>query len=288
MIQSMTGFGNSVVTLPHKKVSFQLKSLNSKKFDLYTRIPTEYAKEELVFHKMIAAALSRGKVEFILSVESLSGQTHTMVDKAVVKHYMEDLKQMVDPERTPEYELLRMALSLPNTLRSMEEKVSEQEVKKVQEGLQEALEKINRYRSDEGKALEADLKSCIAEIRDLLEKVEAIDATRIAEKRSKLAESVAALKEQVDQNRFEQELVYYLEKYDINEEKTRLRNHLNYFLETLDEPVSNGKKLGFISQEMGREINTMGSKANHAPLQKLVVQMKEELDKIKEQILNVL
>lgn len=288
MIQSMTGFGNSVVTLPHKKVSFQLKSLNSKKFDLYTRIPTEYAKEELVFHKMIAKALGRGKVEFILSIENLSGQTQTMVDKAVVKHYMEDLKQIVDSKKTPEYELLRMALSLPNTLRSVEEKVSEKEVEKIQKGLEEALKKINQYRSDEGKALEADLKSCVEKIIGLLEKVEAIDATRIAEKRNKLAESVAALKEEVDQNRFEQELVYYLEKYDINEEKTRLRNHLNYFLETLDEPVSNGKKLGFISQEMGREINTMGSKANYAPMQKLVVEMKEELDKIKEQILNVL
>lgn len=289
MIQSMTGFGNSVVNLSNKKISFQLKSLNSKKFDLYTRIPSEYSKEELIFHKMIANALGRGKVEFTLSIESLSGQTTSVIDKAAVEHYMADLKSLVnDAVNTSDAEFLKIAMRLPNTLKSVKEEISKDEVSALKQGLTVALENINQYRSDEGKALEKDFKLRIENITNLLEEVEKIDADRIAEKRNKLKEAIATLKEEVDKNRFEQELVYYIEKYDINEEKTRLKNHLEYFIETLDEPDSNGKKLGFITQEMGREINTLGSKSNHAPMQKLVVQMKDELDKIKEQVLNVL
>lgn len=288
MIQSMTGFGNSVVTLSHKKFSFQLKSLNSKKLDLYTRIPSEYAGEELTFRKMIADALHRGKVEFTLQVENLSGTTFNTIDKAVVKNYMEELKNLVSGEHTPDYELLSIAMQLPNTLKPAEEEVTAEELQVLKKGLAEALENVNQYRNDEGKALEADFRECIKNITHSLDAVEKIDEDRIQEKRDKLREALSALKEEVDQNRFEQELVYYIEKYDINEEKTRLRNHLHYFIETLDFPKSNGRKLGFISQEMGREINTIGSKSNHAPLQKLVVQMKDELDKIKEQILNVL
>lgn len=289
MIQSMTGFGNSVVNLSNKKVSFQLKSLNSKKFDLYTRIPSEYSKEELIFHKMIASALGRGKVEFTLSIESLSGQTSSVIDKAAVQHYMTDLKSLVnDAVNTSDAEFLKIAMRLPNTLKSVKEEISEDEISALKQGLTEALKNINQYRSDEGKALEKDFKLRIKNIANLLEEVEKIDADRIAEKRNKLREAVTTLKEDVDENRFEQELVYYIEKYDINEEKTRLKNHLEYFVEALDEPDSNGKKLGFITQEMGREINTLGSKSNHAPMQKLVVEMKDELDKIKEQVLNVL
>lgn len=287
MIQSMTGFGNSVISLPHKKIKIQLKSLNSKKLDLYVRLPAEYSKEELIFHKMIAEALGRGKVELILSVENLSGEVHSSIDKAVVQNYMEELRKLVSSE-TPDYRLLEMALNLPNTLKSAEEVISEEEISALKKGLTEALKNINHYRTDEGKALERDFKLRIKTISELLKAVDQMDAARIREKRQKLKDAVTELKEDIDQNRFEQELIYYIEKYDIAEEKTRLSNHLDYFSQTLGESVSNGRKLGFISQEIGREINTIGSKSNYAPMQKLVVQMKEELDKIKEQILNVL
>lgn len=286
MIHSMTGFGKSEVSLPDKKITLQLKSLNSKKLDLYVRIPSEYAEKELEFQKIIADKLQRGKIDFSISVENLSGKTSSSIDPAVVKNYIRELKT-IEPSSS-ETELLGMAIRLPNTIKTQEKQINKEELSLLEKGLHKAIENLNQYRKDEGRVLAEDFKTHIAHIENYLEEVEQIDSSRVTEKKQKLTDALLELKEEIDPNRFEQELIYYLEKYDINEEKTRLRNHLNYFMETLNLPSSNGRKLGFISQEMGREINTIGSKSNYAPMQKLVVQMKDELEKIKEQILNVL
>lgn len=287
MIQSMTGFGKSNLSFSDKKITVQLKSLNSKKLDIYSRIPTEYRELELHFQKAISATLERGKVDFTLSVENLFGETATQINAAAVKKYMEDLKS-ITTENPAEVELLKMAISLPDSLQNTEVKITKEEVKALDNALEEALHRLVEYRKDEGRALEADFKLRIQNITNSLKEVEDMDADRIKETRERLRQAVSDLKEEIDENRFEQELIYYLEKYDITEEKTRLSNHLSYFTETLNSSESNGRKLGFISQEMGREINTIGSKSNHAPMQKCVVEMKDELEKIKEQLLNIL
>ncbi len=289
MIQSMTGFGKSVTTHSHKKITIQLKSLNSKKFDLYTRIPSLYREKELQLHKQISKKLSRGKVDFTLSVENAAGDTTTQINHAVVKNYMAELKTLANLKgEEADVQLLKTALSLPDAISTAKEEIEDAEFATITQCLEAALQKLIQYRIDEGKALEKDFKLRIENLETLLKQVETIDPERIQNTRERLASAVAELKENIDKNRFEQELIYYIEKYDITEEKTRLRNHLAYFLETLNAAQSNGRKLGFISQEMGREINTMGSKSNYAPMQKLVVQMKDELEKIKEQLLNVL
>ncbi len=285
MIQSMTGYGKSILQLPSKKISIEIKSLNSKNLDLNARMPSHYREKEMTLRDHLAKALIRGKIDFNLYVE-ISGETTTsVVNEVVVKGYMNQLKNVVDVN---DAELLKMAIRLPDTLTTERDEINEDEFQQILDSVNEALDAIIEYRSDEGKVLETDFKNRINTIADLLMQVETIDTERIAHVRTRLEKAVADLKTDVDANRFEQELIYYLEKYDITEEKVRLKNHLDYFLETLSSSDSNGKKLGFISQEIGREINTIGSKANYAPMQQLVVQMKDELEKIKEQALNVL
>lgn len=288
MIQSMTGFGKSVVTLPNKKITFQLKSLNSKSFDLRVRVPSSYREQELRLRRLISDSLERGKVDFSMDVEQTNEATSTKINHTVVLQYMESLKKVSSTDMFDELELLKMAINLPDALKTTKEEIDKEEFKAIEEGLKEALTSLNTYRSDEGNALEKDFQLRVANLTSLLEEVKAIDANRIENTKQRLQQAVSELKEAVDENRFEQELVYYIEKYDITEEKIRLANHLDYFAETLAAEGSNGKKLNFISQEMGREINTIGSKSNYAPMQKLVVQMKDELGKIKEQSLNVL
>lgn len=288
MIQSMTGFGKSTVDYMDKRISIQLKSLNSKKLDLYARIPAAYHEKELVFNKIITESLDRGKVDFTLNVESISGETSAKLNHAVIKNYMEDLRLVVDNKAVNEVDLLKIAITLPHTLKTEKEEIDEEEIKAIEKGLLEAIENLNRFRSDEGMVLEKDFRLRIKIIAESLDAVATIDPERMEKMRERLNQAISELKENVDENRFEQELIYYLEKFDITEEKTRLKSHLDYFLKTLDAPVSNGRKLGFICQEIGREINTIGSKSNYAPVQKLVVIMKDELEKIKEQILNVL
>ncbi|MCK0161046.1 YicC/YloC family endoribonuclease [Allomuricauda sp. F6463D] len=285
MIQSMTGFGKHVVQLPSKKITIELKSLNSKNLDINARLPQFYREKELELRKIIASALDRGKVDFNLYVEITGEETTAEVNKGVVKNYMEQLADIVQGE---DVKLLEMALRMPDTLKTDKDDIDEEEYTAITEALDKALSKIVEFRNEEGKMLEQDFAMRVKSLNDLLEAVKAMDPERLATVRERLEKAVADLKVDLDANRFEQELIYYLEKYDITEEKVRLANHLQYFETTMNSKDSNGKKLGFISQEIGREINTIGSKANYAPMQQLVVQMKDELEKIKEQMLNVL
>lgn len=285
MIKSMTGFGKHVIQLPAKKITVELKSLNSKNLDINARLPQAYREKELELRKTISESVQRGKVDFSLNVEITGEETTTEVNQGVVKEYMQQLKGIVEGD---DMKLLEMALRLPDTLKTNGGDIDESEFKAIQEAMEKALDAMNNFRASEGKVLEQDFNLRIGNIANLLEQIKSIDPDRLGTIREKLEKAVAELKADVDANRFEQELIYYLEKYDITEEKVRLANHLAYFKSTLDSKDSNGKKLGFISQEIGREINTIGSKANYAPMQQLVVQMKDELEKIKEQMLNVL
>lgn len=285
MIQSMTGFGKSVTQIPNKKITVELKSLNSKNFDLNARIPSQYREKELDLRNIISNSLGRGKVDLSIYVEYTGEQTSTNVNTPVVKNYMDQLRAIVNAS---EVELLKMAIKLPDSLKTERDEIDEEEFNAIEVAVQEALTEINKFRSDEGEALEKDLSLRIANIRQLLEDVIKIDPDRVEAVRERLRKGIEEIKEQADENRFEQEIVYYIEKFDITEEKVRLDNHLDYFQKTLDSKDSNGRKLAFISQEIGREINTIGSKSNYAPMQQMVVQMKDELEKIKEQILNVL
>lgn len=286
MIQSMTGYGKSVIQLPTKKISIEVKSLNSKNLDLNTRMPSMYREKELSIRKLIASKLVRGKVDFSLYMEITGEETSTQINKTVVKQYIKQLKDVVNTGEETEY--LKMAIRLPDAVTTERDEIDEDEWKEISNEIDSSLEKIQQYRLDEGKSLEDDFVNRVDNISKLLEEIITMDPDRIDSVRERLTKGISEIKEKVDENRFEQELVYYIEKFDITEEKVRLMNHLDYFQKALKSEDSNGKKLGFISQEMGREINTIGSKSNHAPMQKLVVQMKDELEKIKEQLLNVL
>jgi uncharacterized protein (TIGR00255 family) len=285
MIQSMTGYGKSVIQLPTKKISIEIKSLNSKNLDLNTRMPSLYREKELDVRKLIATKLERGKIDFSLYMEITGEETSTQINKTVVKQYIKQLREVVDGDET---ELLKMAIRLPDAVTTERDEIDEDEWSQIEKEIDTSLEKIHQYRLDEGKSLESEFFDRIQNISDLLDQVISMDPERIEGVRDRLQKGVADLKEKVDENRFEQELIYYIEKFDITEEKVRLKNHLDYFSKALKSDDSNGKKLGFIAQEIGREINTIGSKSNYAPMQKLVVQMKDELEKIKEQLLNVL
>lgn len=285
MIQSMTGFGKHVIQLPSKKITVELKSLNSKSLDINARMPSAYREKELELRKSIAEQLQRGKIDFGLYVEITGEETSSEVNEGVVRQYMKQLKSLAKGD---DVQFLEMALRLPDSLKVDKDSVEEEEYQAILKALDLALEEVIRFRAKEGEVLEKDFQDRISSLEKLLQQTEAMDKDRIATIRERLEKAVADLKTEVDGNRFEQELIYYLEKYDITEEKVRLANHLSYFTETLASGNSNGKKLGFICQEIGREINTIGSKANYAPMQQLVVQMKDELEKVKEQMLNVL
>ncbi len=285
MIKSMTGFGKHVIQLPSKKITVELKSLNSKNLDLNVRMPSAYRVKELELRKKIANSLTRGKVDFGLYVEFTGSETSAKINELVVRQYMKQLSTLAQGQ---DIDLLEMALRLPDALKTDTNDINEEEFETIQNALDVALTEINGYRTAEGNALMNEFLSRIDNLKELLKEVIKIDPERQDTIQEKLNKAIADVKAEVDANRFEQEMIYYLEKYDITEEKVRLENHLDYFSKTLNSSVSNGKKLGFISQEIGREINTIGSKANYAPLQKLVVQMKDELEKIKEQMLNVL
>jgi len=281
----MTGYGKSVLQLPTKKISIEIKSLNSKNLDLNVRMPSIYREKELGIRKLIASKLERGKVDFSLYLEITGEETSTQLNKPVISKYIQQLEDIVAGDKT---ELLKMAVRFPDALNTERDEIDETEWAIIDKEIKSALDKIQGYRSQEGDSLEHEFKDHIENIAVLLEQVIVMDPDRVDNVRERLRKGIAELKEKIDENRFEQELVYYIEKFDITEEKVRLHNHLEYFIKTLSSNDSNGKKLGFIGQEIGREINTIGSKANYAPMQKLVVQMKDELEKIKEQLLNVL
>ncbi|MGH1386111.1 YicC family protein [Kordia sp.] len=282
----MTGFGKSVEQLPTKKITIELKSLNSKSLDLNARIPSYYREKELMMRKTIAKTLLRGKVDFSLYLEMTAEETSTVINKAVVKEYMNQLRE-IEPN-ADDVELLKMVVRMPDSLKTEREEIDEKEFDVISKALQHAISQLDEYRLAEGKVLEKDFLFRIENISTLLQKVIDMDDERMTSVKVRLRRALDDLKEQVDENRFEQELIYYLEKFDITEEKVRLANHLDYFSKSINSSDSNGKKLGFITQEIGREINTIGSKSNYAPMQQLVVQMKDELEKIKEQLLNVL
>lgn len=282
----MTGFGKSLLQLADKKIIIEIKSLNSKAIDLNTRIAQAYKEKELTLRKLISDTLERGKIDFTLTVENTSASSTSTLNVPVVRGYIEQMRA-ISPNG-PDVEFLKMAVRMPDALTTPVEEVDEREFAQIEEQLVLALKQLQAFRSSEGAILQKDFELRIRNIQQLLTQVEALDTERLAAIRSRMERAVEEIRDRVDENRFEQELIFYLEKLDITEEKVRLANHLNYFLTTLEEPQSNGRKLGFIAQEIGREINTLGSKANHAQMQQIVVLMKNELEKIKEQVLNIL
>jgi uncharacterized protein (TIGR00255 family) len=291
MIKSMTGYGKEVLVLPDKKITIELRSLNSKQFDFNARIPSFYREKEQEMRQMITNSLMRGKVDFFIHAE-LTGatQNHVLNNELAIQYYkqLKNLEGQLENPGNSDY--LALLMRMPDVLQTTGHELEEEEWKALKSGLQVALEAINRFREQEGESLYHDIKSRIHKIEELLVLVEPHEEQRILNIRQKLEKEVQSWIEagRADQNRFEQELIYYLEKYDITEEKVRLKRHCEYFLETMEMKHSQGKKLGFIGQEIGREINTMGSKANESNIQKIVVQMKDELEKIKEQLANIL
>jgi len=285
MIQSMTGFGKTTLQLPSKKISIEIKSLNSKNLDLNTRIPSLYREKENDLRRLISSEMERGKIDFSIFMEVSVDEVTAKINHALVQSYIKQLRS-INEDRDEDY--LAIAMRLPDVLKSEREELDDKEWDLIWESVQDSISNLKLFRLEEGKYLAKDLLFRIESIEGLLKKVLEEDAERLKQVRERLYKAIGDLKLTVDENRFEQEMIYYLEKLDITEEKIRLTNHLDYFKMELKSSISNGKKLGFISQEIGREINTIGSKANYAPMQNLVVQMKDELEKIKEQLLNIL
>ena len=285
MIKSMTGYGKRVLPLSDKKISLEIKSLNSKGLDLNMRIPSSYREHELSFRKRVSATLERGKIDFGLFIEQTGGTAAAVINQEVVQAYMAQLGAIA--AATPD-QLLALSLKLPDTLSVQKEEIDPAEWEAINTLLEETLFAMDQSRVDEGALLSEEFSLRIANIHQLLQQVIGMDADRMGGIKPRLEKALSDITAPIDQNRLEQELIYYIEKYDITEEKVRLAGHLDYFSETQSSSESQGKKLGFIAQEIGREINTLGSKANFAPMQQLVVQMKDELEKIKEQLLNAL
>ena len=291
MIKSMTGYGTASFDSGNTKYTVEIKSLNSKFLELSLRLPKSFTEKEFQVRTECNKQIERGKVNLFFSVEKANTTANAAgIDKELLKHYYEQLKAVSAELNEPSNNLLQLALSLPEVVKYDEETVSEEEWKAAEKTFQQALAAFQQFRVDEGNVLEQDVKMRIGIILKNLELVELEEPKRVPIIRERLDQllSEAVGREVIDQNRFEQELIYFIDKLDITEEKIRLKAHCDYFIETLKSADANGKKLGFISQEIGREINTLGSKANDANMQKLVVGMKEELEKIKEQLLNVL
>ena len=286
MIQSMTGFGKATMQLETKKINVEIKSLNSKGLDLNTRMPQAYREMEVAVRNEISTKLERGKIDFSIFIESTTEQTSNKVNIPIINSYISQLREV--DANADETELLKMAIRMPDAMKIEREDMDADDWQNIQKVISEAINNLLDFRQAEGKSLEKEFLLRIENIRQHLSDAIVHDQDRITAIKDRLQSAISELKINVDENRFEQELIYYLEKLDITEEKVRLANHLDYFIETINKSEANGRKLGFISQEIGREINTMGSKSNHAPMQKLVVMMKDELEKIKEQVLNVL
>ena len=286
----MTGYGKAECELKDRKVIIEVKSLNSKNLDLYTKIPGIYREKELEIRNLVSKKLLRGKVEFILYYEVSDENKATTINSGVIKSYVNQLKELATELNLQSEQLLQMAIRLPDTLNTEKEEIDENDWKIVISTIENALDQLDDFRTQEGKYLKDDMEQRIKAIEKKKNEIAPFELDRTEKIKSKLKENLNKSfdENEYDKNRFEQELIYYLEKLDITEEKVRLTNHCNYFLEILSESESNGKKLSFISQEIGREINTLGSKANDSDIQKLVVLMKNELEKIKEQMLNIL
>ncbi len=281
----MTGFGKAEIQIENKNYILEIRSLNNKGLELSCRLPAQFREIELHLKKIIVESLKRGKVDLSLNVENIDQPNARNINLAAVNQYIEQLSKIQDADRL---ELLKIAIKLPDTLKTEINDIDDKEIKIIEGLLRKALISLNEFRSHEGDSLAKDFKIRLTNLQTLIDQINKEDPERIEKIENKLKASLEELQIEIDQNRFEQELIYYIEKLDITEEKVRLSNHIEYFTNTMENPGSSGKKLGFIAQEMGREINTIGSKANHAGLQKIVIQMKDELEKIKEQLLNVL
>lgn len=291
MIYSMTGFGKAIVELPHRKITVEIKSLNSKQLDLSTRIPQIYKELEMDIRSEIARQLERGKVDFSIQIENKSNaDSNAGFNVDIIKSYYTQLQSLTQSLQIPEpADWLQTLLRLPDALKSDVVEVSEEESQAVKKAVDEAIAHLIEFRAQEGLMLQKLFTEKIGNIARLLAEVEPYEKERTEKIKARIIEALKKIENfDYDKNRMEQEMIFYIEKLDINEEKNRLDNHLRYFIETMEGRYGQGKKLGFISQEIGREVNTMGSKANHAELQKIVVRMKDELEQIKEQILNVM
>jgi uncharacterized protein (TIGR00255 family) len=287
----MTGFGKTEFEVGNKKYTLEVKSLNSKQLDINTRIPALYRQKDIEIRRLMSEMLTRGKVDFALYLDNLGEESNSKINVAIVKDYYNQLSGVYQELGLPVNEtIMQSIMRLPDTVKMTYEELDEAEWLVVRENLIKTLEELNRFRDQEGLALKVDIETNIANILDLLNQVEPHETLRMENVKAKIMDSLneMQLNGNVDKNRFEQELIYYMEKLDINEEKVRLANHCSYFTETMNEDEPSGRKLGFIAQEIGREINTLGSKANESNLQRIVVQMKDNLEKIKEQVLNVL
>ena len=282
----MTGYGRAIVDLPSKTMLIEIRSLNSKSLDLNLRIPNELRSRELEIRKLVAKQLKRGKIDVSIYAQKIKTQSCTKINSKIIEGYIKKLKSIDNSAELTE--LLKIAVGLPDAITNEKEEINKKNWTKIVTGINKCLSDIESYRIVDGKAMLKDLKLRILAIQKNLFRVIKIDPKRVKNIRSKVKKSILSIQSEIDQNRFEQELIYYIEKLDINEEKTRLQNNLDLFLKTLKVKQSSGKKLSFICQEIGREINTIGSKANFYPIQKHVVQMKDELEKIKEQLFNIL
>jgi uncharacterized protein (TIGR00255 family) len=287
MLVSMTGFGRAAGKAAGQQVTVEIRTLNSKSFELSLRIPPLLKSYEYPLREMLAASIQRGKADILISFdgnESFKG----IINSQLLKEYLKELKTICDTLQLKEQNLMQAALSIPGVLSGVQPELSGNDWKDICSIIQKALDDLNNYRQKEGRALEADLLKRIKLMNQQVKRVKQADPKRKAQLKSRLKANVAMYEDELSENRLEQELIFYFEKMDFTEELVRLKSHLDFFTETLAGKKSNGKKLGFILQEMNREINTLGAKANHAPIQKMVVEMKDELEKIKEQLLNVL
>lgn len=287
----MTGYGKSIADIPGKKITIEVKSLNSRSLDINTRLPWLYKEKEPEIRNLVSQKLDRGKIDIFINFDLLDSEVIPVINKAIVDDYYRQIKEIAAGLNiTVDNDILPAILRLPDALKTEKPELTDEEWVVVSENIIEALDQVDTFRTGEGDVIEKDIKSCISNILGLLDEIEPYEGERIKRIREKLNLSLLEIpgNNNIDENRFEQELIYYLEKLDINEEKVRLRKHCEYFLEKLLSSPPNGKILGFIAQEIGREINTIGSKANDATIQKKVVMMKDELEKIKEQSLNVL
>lgn len=292
MIQSMTGYGKAVVTYKEKKINVEIKSLNSKSLDLSTRIAPLYREKEMEMRQMVSAALVRGKIDLNVWIEKEAGADATPINGALVENYFKQIKEIAEKvgfEVAPD-QLLPTLMRMPDVLAKTEvETLTEEEWAAVKQALTQSIDAITEFRRQEGAALQKKFTEKIDNIAALLASIEPYEKSRVEKIRQRIVGGLSSIPEvEYDKNRLEQELIYYIEKLDISEEKQRLTNHLRYFRETMEQDDCQGKKLGFIAQEMGREINTTGSKSNQAEMQNIVVKMKDELEQIKEQVLNAL
>lgn len=286
----MTGFGRKDLEFPGKKITIEIKSLNSKQLDLNLKLPGYYREKEFELRSMLAREIVRGKVDFSIYIDFANDERDNLINKDLFSAYLKQMKNLAKEHNIKlKYEpVIQTILRLPDILKVERQELAAEEWNIVSQGVADAIKQFNEFRIQEGMALQKDFERQISTISKRLDAVEPYEKERIETVKARLTEAFADLSNQPDPDRFQQEVIFYLEKLDVNEEKVRLRNHLKYFMSTINEEENVGRKLGFISQEMGREINTLGSKANHAAIQKLVVEMKDELEKIKEQVLNVL